>query len=99
MSTRVIYIGDLVTARGLALVGVEVHIVEPEPRAVLQALASARRSADLVILNQQHAAAISTGQMLHESLVPPMVILPSIDGQETVQDRVIGPARQALGLA
>jgi vacuolar-type H+-ATPase subunit F/Vma7 len=98
-SMRVCYIGDSVTARGLALAGVETWEVEPEPQAVMQALTSARDRADLIILNQRHADVIASRHIAHEAVIPPVVVLPSMDGQDSLVDRVIGPARRVLGLS
>jgi vacuolar-type H+-ATPase subunit F/Vma7 len=103
MSTpaRIVYIGDRVTASGLALVGVQPHVTEPRAEAVEQALYGLRGDADLIILDQACARVVATQlqQIVLDQLQPPIVVLPSIDGAESADNRIAESARRLLGLA
>ena len=97
---RVTYIGDVVTASGFALVGVEPRVAPAEAGAVWQAMREARKNSDLVVLNQAHADVIQAGlqELISAEPTPPVVVVPSMASKELALDRVVGSARQVLGL-
>lgn len=98
---RVTYIGDAVTAGGLMLIGVEARVTPAQADATWQSLRAARQTADLVILNQAHADLIRTRlqEWIAAEPAPPVVELPTMDSSEAARDRVVAPARRALGLS
>lgn len=98
---RATYIGEAVTAGGFALVGVQPRVTPAEADAVWQAMREARRNSDLVILNQAHADVIQARlqELISTEPTPPVVVVPSMTGEELALDRVVGPARRVLGLS
>jgi vacuolar-type H+-ATPase subunit F/Vma7 len=102
MSTtaRMVYIGDAVTAAGLALAGVRTHVTPPRAEAVMQALDALHGEADLVILDQDCASAIEPGlqEMVRDRPQPPIVVIPSMDGDESGHSLSTESARRLLGL-
>ena len=103
MSTtaRMVYIGDTVTAAGLALAGVRAHVTPPQAEAVMRALDALRGEADLVILDQTCASAIepSLQEIVRDRPQPPIVVIPSMDGDESGHSLSAESARRLLGLS
>ena len=100
VTLRVTYIGDVVTASGFALVGVQAKVTPAEAGAVWQAMREARENSDLVVLNQTHADVIQAGlqELISAEPTPPIVVVPTMSSKEPALDRVVAPARRALGL-
>ncbi len=98
---RATYIGEAVTASGFALVGVQPRVTPVEADAVWQAMREVWRNSDLVILNQAHADVIQARlqELISSEPTPPVVVVPTMDGKELTQDRVVGTARRVLGLS
>ena len=98
---RAIYIGEVVTASGFALVGVQPQVTPAEADAVWQAVREARQNSDLVILNQAHANLIQARlrELISAEPTPPVVVVPTMDGKEFALDHIVGPARRVLGLS
>lgn len=101
MSLRVSYVGDPLTSTGFALVGVTSYSSSTESAAVWNAVLRAREHSDLVILDQDHARAVTSQleTLIRRQPIPPVVIVPSIDSDHALQDSVIDIARRVLGIS
>ncbi len=101
MSLKVSYIGDPLTSTGFALAGVTPYCPSTESAAVWDAVLRAREQSDLVILNQEHAHGVKNQleALIRRRPIPPVVIVPSIDADQALQDSTVNTARRVLGLA
>lgn len=97
---RATYIGDQISASGLALVGVRFRATPTDPGAVWQAVQEARKKSDLVILDRTRADVIRSRlrELITTDPLPPIVVIPSMSNFEAAADAVVGPARRTLGL-
>lgn len=98
---RIYYVGDPVTAVALRLVGVVTLVPKPDPVSVRAAVESARGDADLLIINQTHAAELTTPatELVVAKPDPPMIVLPSLDDDAPVAVGAISRAKRVLGLS
>lgn len=93
----IIFIGDELTATGLALAGIEVVTVSPGKAAA--ALAEARRTADVVLLSSEIAAGL-TEHALREALLatePLVAVVPDVTGRFPAPD-IAGRLKATLGI-
>lgn len=98
---RIVYIGDVESAIGFALVGARARTPDPIPDQVWPAVLEARRVADLVVLGQTHATTVLDHlAVLHDDdPVPPVVVVPSLASDAAPNHDMTRAARRVLGLA
>lgn len=85
MST-IVFIGDELTATGLALAGIEVRT--PPAGAAADALADARRTASVILLSSETAVELSQS-ILSDALLatePLVAIVPDVTGRSPAPD-------------
>ncbi len=97
---RVSYIGDELSATGLALAGAHAHVAPADAEALWAMLLELRPRSDLVILSQDHAAGLGErlAELLATAPLPPVVLMPSLDAGAGVSRDTTSAARRQLGL-
>ena len=94
------YVGDPVTGAAMGLIGIRVFTPGPNAPEIWDAVAEARRTSAVVILDQGCAERIQAQLMaaVVETALPPVVVLPSLDSDEAPAAACSRAARRALGL-
>ena len=100
MAFKFSYIGHPLSGLGFALIGARQFSPEPDRAAVLQALDTARRDSELVLIENEYAELIA--EHLRETVLtqpePPIAVVPCLHEDDELSDLSIREARVVLGI-
>ena len=101
MALRACYIGDPLTARGMALAGLRAETPAPDTGEVWTTLEKARAEADLVLIEESLArlVAVRLERLLGRDPLPPVLRIDGLDRAGEGVRRSVDEARRELGVA